>query len=642
MSAIQCCGFRKWKNGGPISSRNSQRKIIMEIQLKKLLEYDLRTNIGLAFPSLQVLLLGGNRFTGVIPNTLSNVSNLQKLDIPFNNFTGNPMSFGNLQTLFSLNVPENLLGSGAVDDLNSLSSLANCSKLEFLDFSHNLFGGELTTSINNRTTQLNCIPTQLISISSLGFLNLSHNSLAGALPAEAGNLTNLLAVDVSYNQLSGEIPSKLGLCLCLLLLGMQGNFFQGTIPNLDQTGSHDLDLSSNYLYGQIPPYLANFSSLLYLNLSYNRLEGEVPIGGVFKNASAVEIVGINNLCGGIQELHLHPCHGPKPAKKRKHVGLNLILVIVIVSSCLALLLPLLLLFSRGKLKKKLYSTPSFGIFYQTITYKGLLDSTGGFSSGNIVGLGNFGAVYKGTLGPGATTVAVKVLNLQQEGASKSFMAECQALRNIRHQNLVRILTACSSTDFEGKDFKALVYQFMPNGSLEKWLHPEFGQTQRRVHCYLKPSNVLLDNDLTAHVSDFGLARFLSKFNKGASLNQFSSLGIKGTIGYTAPEFGVGGEVSTPGDVYSFGILLLEMFTGRSPVDERFKDSFNLHNFVKQSLSDQVMEIVAQSSLNEEVGQDSTDIVECGSDSKSEQKECLISVFQIGLRVQQNLHMIGWT
>ncbi|XP_058109128.1 probable LRR receptor-like serine/threonine-protein kinase At3g47570 [Magnolia sinica] len=138
------------------------------------------------------------------------------------------------------------------------------------------------------------------------------------------------------------------------------------------------------------------------------------------------------------------------------------------------------------------------------------------------------------------------------------MAECNALRNIRHRNLVKILTCCSSIDFKGNDFKALVYEYMPNGSLEKWLHMKGHDQLRRnlkftqrlniaidvvsaldylhnlcqtsiIHQDLKPSNILLDDDMIAHVSDFGLSRFLSE------VSQSSSVGMKGSIGYIAPE-----------------------------------------------------------------------------------------------------------
>ncbi|KAI4305006.1 hypothetical protein L6164_028398 [Bauhinia variegata] len=101
----------------------------------------------------------------------------------------------------------------------------------------------------------------------------------------------------------------------------------------------------------------------------------------------------------------------------------------------------------------------------------LLQATAGFSSKNLIGSGSFGSVYKGTLDQEERLVAVKVLNLQK-GASKSFLAECNALKGIRHQNLVKLFTRCSSTDYNGNNFKALVFEFLTNGSLEKWLHPE--------------------------------------------------------------------------------------------------------------------------------------------------------------------------
>jgi serine/threonine protein kinase len=165
------------------------------------------------------------------------------------------------------------------------------------------------------------------------------------------------------------------------------------------------------------------------------------------------------------------------------------------------------------------------------------------------------------------SIAVKVINLLRRGASKSFLVECEALRNIRHRNLVKILTICSSVDYQGNDFKALVYEFMVNGSLADWLHPtatedEAHQEHRNLnlyqrldiaidvasaleylhyhcqtpilHCDLKPSNVLLDDEMIGHVGDFGLARFAPEADHNSSANQLSSIGVRGTIGYAAP------------------------------------------------------------------------------------------------------------
>ncbi|KAG8372945.1 hypothetical protein BUALT_Bualt12G0119800 [Buddleja alternifolia] len=236
-----------------------------------------------------------------------------------------------------------------------------------------------------------------------------------------------------------------------------------------------------------------------------------------------------------------------------------------------------------------------------VSYQALLQATGKFSNDSLLGVGSYGSVYKGTLGEERTLiVVVEVLNLAQNGALKSFVSECEALRNIRHRNLVK---------------------YMPNGGLEEWLHPksiEEGQIRNLnlvqrlsvaidiacavdylhfrcvspiIHCDLKPSNVLLDDELVGHVGDFGIARFLSKASDSFSKHQMSSSLIRGTIGYTAPEYGTGSEPSTCGDVYSFGILLLELFTGKRPTDEIFRDGFGLQNFVQNSLHDRVIDIV---------------------------------------------------
>uniref|UniRef100_M4DCU7 non-specific serine/threonine protein kinase n=2 Tax=Brassica campestris TaxID=3711 RepID=M4DCU7_BRACM len=212
---------------------------------------------------------------------------------------------------------------------------------------------------------------------------------------------------------------------------------------------------------------------------------------------------------------------------------------------------------------------------------------------------------------------------------KSFVTECESLKDIRHRNLVKLLTACSSTDFQGNDFRALVYELMPNGSLDMWLHPEEVEEIRRpsraltlferlniavdvisvleylhvychepiAHCDLKPSNVLLDKDLTGHVSDFGIARMLMKLDQGSLFNQQSSVGVRGTIGYAAPEYGMGGQPSIYGDMYSFGVLLLEMFTGKRPTDELFGGNVTLNSYIKLAFPERVLDIADNSILN---------------------------------------------
>ncbi|KAK9188355.1 hypothetical protein WN944_019756 [Citrus x changshan-huyou] len=558
--------------------------------------------------NLELLYLEDNQFTGRIPGSIGDLQKLQTLRLEGNKFWGGiPSSIGNLTSLTTLIFSENML-EGSIP-----SSLGKCQNLISLDLSTNNLSG--------------IIPTEVIGLSSLSiYLDLSQNQLNGPLPSNFGVLKNLGFIDISENKLSGEIPSSIGSCIMLVQLIMNGNFFQGNIPSSFSSlrGIENLDLSRNNLSGRIPKYLENFPFLQNLNMSFNHFEGEVPVKGVFSNSSAISLDGNDNLCGGISEVHLSTCSIKESKQSR--------------SRSLKLMIPLSL----------------------RVSYENLFKATDGFSLENLIGAGSFGSVYKGILDHDdhETLVAVKVLNLQHRGTSKSFIAECQALRSIRHRNLVKIITSCVSVDFQGNDFEALVYELMVNRSLEEWLHPNrdaprnLNILQRLsiavdvasaldylhhycetliVHCDLKPSNVLLDGELTAHVSDFGLAKFLPEAANNLSSNQSSSVGVKGTVGYAAPEYGMGSEVSTTGDVYSFGILLLEMFTGKGPTNEMFTGNLTLHNFVKEALPERLAEIVDPVLL---VGREEGETSEANAHKQWTRnfsgKECLVSVLGIGV------------
>ncbi|XP_077217215.1 putative receptor-like protein kinase At3g47110 [Tasmannia lanceolata] len=622
---------------------------------------------------LRDLRLGVNLFTGSIPTGIENLVNLNLLGLQGNFLNGTiPAGIGKLNKLDTLNMAGNRL-SGRIP-----SSIGNITRLSRLYLLQNGLEGSIPSSLGKiiylqalalQENKINgTIPKQISTLSSLFYLNISHNSLSGSLPLEVGNLNNLQLLDVSNNKLSGEIPSMLGGCIALVYLYMDTNFFQGTIPPSLSTlrGIEELDLSSNKLSGQIPEFLEKYS-LQYLNLSFNDLEGEVPKEGIFKNDSGVSLLGNSKLCGGITKLNLPPCRSQVSNGRRRHSALKLIIPTVSFVLCLLIFTSLIgFICWRRNLRKKL--APSISSMENKplkVSYAELLKATGGFSSANLIGEGSYGYVYKGILDPNGTAVAVKVFKLQKQGASKSFMAECKALRSVRHRNLVKIITACSSIDFNGNDFKALVFEFMPNGSLETWLHPNGdGQFQLGslgpalrlniaidvalaldylhyqcqmpiIHCDLKPSNVLLDDDMNGRVGDFGLARFLFEDATNSSQIGSKTIGIKGSIGYIAPEYGMGGKASTCGDVYSYGILLLEMFMGKRPTDDMFKDGLSLHQFAKMALPERVMEIADPQFLLEEDDKD-IDISKKCSNARSRIHDCLVSVLRIGVLCSNEL------
>ncbi|RDY01287.1 putative LRR receptor-like serine/threonine-protein kinase, partial [Mucuna pruriens] len=615
----------------------------------------LPNSVGNLSIELSYLYLGSNQISGKIPIELGNLISLALLNMAFNHFEGTiPTVFGKFQNIQILI----LSGNKLVGDIPA--SIGNLSQLYDLRLAQNMLGGSIPQTIGNchklqllslwQNNLKGTIPSEVFSLFSLtNLLDLSQNSLNGSLPYDVGKLKSLEKMDVSENHLSGDIPESIGDCTSLEYLYLQGNSFHGIIPTTlaSLKGLRRVDMSRNRLSGSIPKGLQNFSFLVYFNASFNMLDGDVPTEGVFRNASEFSVTGNTKLCGGISQLHLPSCpvNGEKPTKHHKF---RLLAVIVSVLAFLLILLFILTSYwMRKRNKKPALDSPIIDQLPK-VSYQNLYNGTDGFSGRNLIGSGNFGSVYKGTLESEDEVVAIKVLNLQKKGAQKSFIAECIALKNIRHRNLVKILTCCSSTDYKDQEFKALIFEYMKNGSLESWLHPAIDiEDQGRpldleqkfniiidvasamhylhyeceeviIHCDLKPSNVLLDDCMVAHVSDFGLARLLSSI--GEPLPQSSTIGIK--------EYGMGSEVSIEGDMYSFGILVLEILTGKRPTNEIFKDGHNLHNHVKFSISNHLLEIVDPTILPNELER-TAESEKLGLVDLNAEK-CLHSLFRIAL------------
>ncbi|EEF28996.1 serine-threonine protein kinase, plant-type, putative [Ricinus communis] len=538
---------------------------------------------------------------GNIPSEIGVLSNLITLHLQNNELVGSiPVTIGGLQKLQRLYLHGNLLYGSIPTDICHLSNLG-----ELFLSNNSLFGplpacfGDLISlrilhlHSNNFTSG---IPFSLWSLKDVLELNLSSNSLSGHIPLSIGNLKVLTQVDFSYNSLSGIIPNAIGSLRNLMSLSLTHNRFEGPIPEPfgELISLESLDLSSNNLSGKIPKSLEQLKYLKYLNVSFNNLDGEVPNKGAFANFSASSFLGNLALCGS-RLLPLMPC------KNNTHGGsktsTKLLLIYVLPASILTI--AFILVFLRcQKVKLELENVMDIITVgtWRRISFQELEQATDGFCASNLLGAGGYGSVYKGRLEDG-TNVAIKVFNLGVEGAFKIFDTECEVMSSIRHRNLVKIISCCSN-----QDFKAIVLEYMPNGSLEKWLYSHnyclniqqrlevmidvasaleylhHGFSAPIVHCDLKPSNVLLDQDMVGHVADFGMAKLLGE---GDLITQTKTLA---TIGYMAPEYGSKGIVSISGDVYSFGILLMETFTRMKPTDDMFGERvLSLKQYIEDAL-----------------------------------------------------------
>ncbi|KAG2635122.1 putative leucine-rich repeat receptor-like serine/threonine-protein kinase At2g24130 [Panicum virgatum] len=564
--------------------------------------------------NMTLMNLSSNQLNGTIPTSLCRLPSLERLVLSNNFFTGEiPACIGNATHLGELDLSGNAL-SGAIP-----SSIGGLAELNYLSLQRNRLSGPIPPGLISRHANLllldlssnrltGAIPEEVAGIAKMT-LNLSRNRLGGKLPRGLSNML-VQTIDLSWNNLTGAIFAGLGDCVELAVLDLSHNSLAGSLPaSLGRLQNlESLDVSNNSLTGEIPLSLTKCNMLEHLNLSYNDLSGVVPATGPFVNFSFLSYLGNRRLCGPVVR---RGCGTPRH-KRAWYQSRKFLVVLCACSAALAFALTILCAVGVRKIRERLAavredmfrgrrrggggSSPVMKYKFPRITYRELVEATEEFSADRLVGTGSYGRVYRGALRDG-TMVAVKVLQLQSGNSTKSFNRECQVLKRIRHRNLMRIVTACSLPDF-----KALVLPFMANGSLERCLHAaELSLVQRVnicsdvaegmaylhhhspvkvIHCDLKPSNILINDDMTALVSDFGISRLVMSIGGVADVGASTANMLCGSIGYIPPEYGYGSNPTTKGDVYSFGVLVLEMVTRRKPTDDMFEAGLSLHKWVK--------------------------------------------------------------
>ncbi|XP_062151041.1 LRR receptor-like serine/threonine-protein kinase RPK2 [Alnus glutinosa] len=476
-----------------------------------------------------------------------------------------------------------------------------CKSLQFFDASANGITGP--------------IPPSFRELVSLVTLNLSWNLLLGQIPSNLSEIRNLKHLSLAGNNLTGFIPSSLGQLQYLEELDLSSNSLTGEIPKDLGNLKHltVLLLNNNNLSGQIPSGLANVTTLSAFNVSFNNLSGSLPLNGsLIKCSSALgnphlrscQMSSLTSPSSDLQgaDGNSNSVTAAQPSQESRNSGFNSIEIasITSASAIVSVLLALIVLFFytrkwnpkskvTGSVRKEVTVFTDIGV---PLTFDNVVRATVNFNASNCIGNGGFGATYKAEISP-SVLVAIKRLSVGRFQGVQQFDAEIKTLGRLRHPNLVTLIGYHAS---ETEMF--LIYNYLPGGNLEKFIQERSTRAvdwrilhkialdisralaylhdqcvPRVLHRDVKPSNILLDDDFNAYLSDFGLARLLGTSETHATT------GVAGTFGYVAPEYAMTCRVSDKADVYSYGVVLLELLSDKKALDPSFSPYGNGFNIV---------------------------------------------------------------
>ncbi|KAL0450085.1 UNVERIFIED_CONTAM: Nodulation receptor kinase [Sesamum latifolium] len=389
------------------------------------------------------------------------------------------------------------------------------------------------------------------------------------LTCEPLNSTSVITkMDLSLSRLAGPLPPSITELIYLKELNLSNNGFTGMVPQFPASSMlTSLDVSHNDLTGNITwsitamPYLKTFKGMCNAHLSSHPAQGIVIGTIVGGSLLVITIVGACLFC---------LCRNKMKALQKFNLKGHMMSKNAIYSVA-----------STETLARKSISIQNFTLEYietATQTYQ------------TLIGEGGFGPVYRGTL-PDDQEVAVKVRSATSTQGTREFENELNLLSAIRHENLVPLIGYCCENDQQ-----ILVYPFMSNGSLQDRL---YGLTYLHtfsercvIHRDVKSSNILLDHSMCAKVADFGFSKYAPQEGDSAT-----SLEVRGTAGYLDPEYYSTQNLSAKSDVFSFGVVLLEIVSGREPLNiSRPQSEWSLVEWAKSHIRNSKVEEIVDPSI----------------------------------------------